>query len=125
MAADKFHGEVGSVSDVVAERAGVEDLCDVGVLEAGEDLRFELEAAANIRREKCGREYLERDSSVRVVLAGFKDRSHSAGAENAEYFVSANRLSDPRGAGKLSFLSWIAVFYQSAEDACACLEAWL
>ena len=92
LAFEQLRGEVRPAVVV----ADVEDGEDVGMVEGGHRLRFDLEAPQAVGVRGHGRgEHLEGDIAPEAVIAGAVDLSHASGAEETRDFIGAD--PGPRG----------------------------
>ncbi len=75
---------------------------DVGVVEAGEDLRFPLEPGQPIRIRREGvRQDLQRDLAVELGVGGLPDLAHAAFPEQSGDVVVAEAGADAEGHARL------------------------
>ena len=80
--------------------ADVVERADVRVVQAGDGLRFALEAGAAVRvGADLGREDLDGDGAVEAGVAGLVDLAHAAGADGGEDLVRAEAGTRREGHG--------------------------
>jgi hypothetical protein len=89
-AVDEFHGE----EQLAADLAGLVDLGDVGVREAGHGLGLaaHAEGAVGVVVE-VGAEEFDRDLAVELTVVGGEDDAHGAGADLLEDDIAAEAIA--------------------------------
>ncbi len=80
---DELHGEIGLVSAVEVDHAGLVDLGDARVLELAEDLGFSSKSLDAAWGHGVPAHDLESDGAARALLDGLVDDAHAAAAEFA------------------------------------------
>src|SRR6185503_14004812 len=76
------------------------DRADIRMVQAGDGERFAVEAAAGaVVSEHAGRQHLQRDVAIEMLVVGAVDDTHPAGADLFEHAEMRQRLRDQRHLG--------------------------